>query len=102
MGRKFELQTNHCGLKYLFEHSTLNARKSRLMDFLCEFDLRKKIVELLVEDENYVQIRYKLQQHNLEKKYEVCHLEDDGILTCKKKYSSNVTYLRKIIMDEIH
>jgi hypothetical protein len=27
MGKRFELKTNHSGLKYLFEQPTLNARK---------------------------------------------------------------------------
>jgi hypothetical protein len=26
MGKKFELRTDHNGLKYLFDHPTLNAR----------------------------------------------------------------------------
>ena len=38
MGRKFELRIDHCGLKYLFDHPTLHARKSRWLEFLCEFD----------------------------------------------------------------
>ena len=38
MGRNFQLRTNHYGLKYLFDHPTLNTRKARWMDFLCEFD----------------------------------------------------------------
>ena len=37
MGRIFELRTDHCGLKYLFDHPTLNARQARWIDFLCEF-----------------------------------------------------------------
>ena len=38
MGIKFELRTYHCGLKYLFDQPTLIDRKSRLLEFLCEFD----------------------------------------------------------------
>ena len=38
MGRRFELRIDHCGLKYLFDHPTLNYRKARWMDILCEFD----------------------------------------------------------------
>ena len=38
MGRKIELRIDHCGLKYLFDQPTLNYRKSRWMEFLCEFD----------------------------------------------------------------
>jgi hypothetical protein len=37
MGRRFELRTDHNGLKYLFDHPTLNARQSRWLDFLCEY-----------------------------------------------------------------
>ena len=40
MGRKFELRTDHCGLKYLFDQPTLNARQARWLEFLCEFDLK--------------------------------------------------------------
>ena len=29
MGRKFELRTDHCGLKYWIDQPTLNARKVR-------------------------------------------------------------------------
>ena len=37
MGRKFDLRTNHCGLKYLFDQPTLNARQARWLEFLYEF-----------------------------------------------------------------
>jgi hypothetical protein len=39
MGKRFELRTDHIGLKYLFEHPTLNARKKRWMEFLSEYDI---------------------------------------------------------------
>ena len=32
----FELRTDHCGLKYLFDQPTLNARKATWLEFLCE------------------------------------------------------------------
>ena len=38
MERRFELRTDHSGLKYLFNQPTLNARQARWMDFLCELD----------------------------------------------------------------
>ena len=38
MGKKFELRTDHIGLKYLFEQPNLNARKTGWMDFLSEYD----------------------------------------------------------------
>ena len=38
MGRKIELRTDHYVLKYLFDQPTVNSRKARWMEFLCEFD----------------------------------------------------------------
>jgi hypothetical protein len=37
VGRKFELRTNHSGLKYLFEQPTLNARKLIWLGILSEY-----------------------------------------------------------------
>ena len=45
MGRRFELRTDHCGLKYLFDQPTLNARKVRWLEFLCEFDFEIKHIK---------------------------------------------------------
>ena len=45
MGRKFELRTYHCGLKYLFDQPTLNARQARWLEFLCEFDFEIKHIK---------------------------------------------------------
>ena len=45
MGRKFELRTNHCGLKYLFDQPTLNARQARWLEFLCLFDFEIKHIK---------------------------------------------------------
>ena len=41
-GRRFELRTDHYGLKYLFDQPTLNARKARWLEILCEFDFEIK------------------------------------------------------------
>jgi hypothetical protein len=41
MGKMSELRTNHNGLKYLFEHPTLNASQSRWLEFLSEYDFDK-------------------------------------------------------------
>ena len=35
----------HCGLKYLFDHPTLNARQVRWLEFLCEFDFDIKHIK---------------------------------------------------------
>jgi hypothetical protein len=45
MGRRFELRTNHNGLKYLFDQSTLNARQTRWLEFLCEYDFYIKHIK---------------------------------------------------------
>ena len=58
-------------------------------------DLRQQIVNHTAEDEMYVQVKDKLQQQSLEKRYEGYKLEEDGLLTY-------LAYLRRIVMDEIH
>jgi hypothetical protein len=45
MGRRFELITDHNGLKYLFDQPTLNARQSRWLEFLCEYDFEIKYIK---------------------------------------------------------
>jgi hypothetical protein len=45
MGKKFELRTNHIGLKYIFEQPTLNARKTRWLEFLSEYDFYIKHIK---------------------------------------------------------
>jgi hypothetical protein len=38
MGKRFELRTNHYGMKYLFGQSILNSRQSRWLELLSEYD----------------------------------------------------------------
>ena len=45
MGRRFELRKNHNGMKYLFDQSTLNARKIRWLEFLCEYNFDIKHIK---------------------------------------------------------
>ena len=45
MGKRFELRTYHNGLKYLFDQPTLNARQSRWLEFLCEYDFDIKHIK---------------------------------------------------------
>jgi hypothetical protein len=42
MCKKFELRTDHIGMKYLFEQPTLNARQTRWLEFISEnkFDIK--------------------------------------------------------------
>ena len=70
---------------------------------ICESDFRQQIVSHTVEGEMYVQVKYKLQQQILEKRYEWYKLEEDGLLTYKGRiYIPNIEYLRRVAMDEIH
>ena len=51
----------------------------------------------------YVQIKAKLQQQSLERKYEGYKLKEDELITYKNIiYIPNVAVLRSIVMDEIH
>ena len=45
MGRRFELRTYHYSMKYLFEQPTLNARQSRWLEFLCEYEFDIKHIK---------------------------------------------------------
>ena len=45
MVKKFELRTDHYGLKYLLEQPNLNARQRRWMDLLCEYDFDIKHIK---------------------------------------------------------
>jgi hypothetical protein len=39
MGKRFELRTDHSGMKHIFEQATLNDRQTRWMEFLSEYNL---------------------------------------------------------------
>ena len=57
----------------------------------------------IVKDQVYLQIKDKLQQQNLERKYKGYQLEGDEILTYKNRVSiPNVVKLRRIVIDKIH
>jgi hypothetical protein len=45
MGTKFELRTYHNGMRYLFDQPTLTSRKSRRLEFLCEYDFDIKHIK---------------------------------------------------------
>jgi hypothetical protein len=45
MGKRFELRIDHNGLKYLFDQPTLNARQSRWLEFLSEYDFDIKHIK---------------------------------------------------------
>ena len=62
-----------------------------------------QIVNPVAVDELYEQVKDKLQQQSLEKRYEGYKLEEDGFLTYRGIiYIPNVADLRRDFMDEIH
>jgi hypothetical protein len=100
MGKKFELKTYHIALKYIFEKPTLNARQTRWLEFLSEYDfnikhikgmedkfvdalsrrvhtmhatvvsmhqsdLKSIILDGIVTDQHYLQVKENLQQGNV-------------------------------------
>ena len=70
---------------------------------ICQSDLRQQIVNQVTGDELYEQVKDKLQQQSLEKRYEEYKFEEDGLLTYKGRiYIPDKAYLRRAIMDEIH
>jgi hypothetical protein len=46
LGRRFVLMTDHCGLRHLFDQPKLNARQSRWMALLSEFDFKIKLIKV--------------------------------------------------------
>jgi hypothetical protein len=45
MGKRFEMRTDHNGLKYLFDEPTLNSKQSRWLEFLNEYDFDIKNIK---------------------------------------------------------
>ena len=45
MGKRLQHRTDHCGMKYLFDQPTLNARQARWLELLCEFDFEIKYIK---------------------------------------------------------
>jgi hypothetical protein len=45
MGKKIELRKDHSGLKYLFGQPSLNAKQSRWLEFLSEYDFNIKNIK---------------------------------------------------------
>ena len=68
-----------------------------------QLDLRHQIVDHTAKDEMYEQVKEKLQQQSLEKKYEGYKLEEDELITYKNKiYIPNVADFRRAVINEIH
>jgi hypothetical protein len=138
MGKRFELRIDHNGLKYLFDQPTLNARQSRWLEFLCEYDfdikhikgkenkvvdalsrrvhelhattismyqsdLKDRILEAAKLDSQYKELVAKLQQGNLQQKFEEYKLDNDDILRYRDRiYVPNSRELKNLVLSEMH
>jgi hypothetical protein len=138
MGKKFELRTYHIGLKYLFEQSTLNARQTRWLEFLSEYDfyikhikgkenkvadalsrrvhimhatavnmhqsdLKSRILDGLVTDQHYLQVRENLQQGDVQQKIKEYEIKEDKLLMHKNKiYVPSSGESRNLVLKEMH
>lgn len=113
MGKRFELRTVHIGLKYLFEHPTLNVRQTRWLELLSEYDLdikhikekenkivdalsrrvhlmdatvvsihqsklKRIILDGLVTDRHYLQVKESLQQGYVQQKIKEYEIKEYG------------------------
>jgi hypothetical protein len=85
MGKRFELSTNHNGLKYLFDQPTLNSRQSKWLEFINEYDLEIKHIK---GKENKVDDALIMRVHELHATAIGMYQLDlkDGILEAAKLY----------------
>ena len=100
-----------------FEIKHIKGKENKVIDALCrkvqkmhvasisifQLELRQQIVNHVAGDELYEQVKDKLLQQSLERKYEEYKLEEYGLLTYKGRiYIPNVAYLSRVVMDEIY
>jgi hypothetical protein len=138
MGKRFELRTDHSGLKYIFEQPTLNVRKTRWLEFLSEYDfdikhikgkenkvvdalnrrvhimhattismhqsyLKSIILNVVVTDQHYLQVKEILQQENVQQKIKEYEMKEDGLLMHKNRiYVPSSRELRNLVLKEMH
>jgi hypothetical protein len=70
---------------------------------MCKSYLKNIILEVVISDEHYLQVKEGLQQENVQQKYKEYKLEEDGILMHKNRvYVPNSHELRKLVLKEMH
>lgn len=67
----------------------------------CKSDLKSRILEALILDGYYLQVKEKFQQGNAQQKYKEFRLEEDGILMHGNKVPDSCE-IRKFILKEMH
>jgi hypothetical protein len=100
---EFNFEIKHIKGKQNKVVDALNKKMHATIVSIFKLNLKMRVIDSLVEDEHYVQVKDGLQRDKLEKKYEGYQLNDDGLLIYKNRmYIPNSLELRRIIMDEIH
>ena len=89
---EFDFEIKHIKGK---ENKVVDALNRKIQEMhvaslsIFQTDLRQQIANHVVEDELYAEVKDKLQQQSLEKKYEGYKLQKDGLLTYK-----NIIYIQ--------
>jgi hypothetical protein len=102
MGKRFELRTNHNGLKDLFRQPTLNARQRRWLEFLSEYDFDIKNIK---GKENKVVDALSIRVHELHSTTIIMYPSDlkEKILEAEKsdlQYMEIITKLHQGILQQ--
>jgi hypothetical protein len=107
MGKKFELRTYHCGLNHLFGQPTLNARQTKWLEFLSEYDFEIKHIK---DEQNQVVDALNMRAHevniatinmcinNMKDKIIATTNSDHQYLKIKENYKNNFFSRNLIIM----
>jgi hypothetical protein len=95
MGKRFELRTNHNGMKYLFGQPTLNSRKRNWLEFLNEYDFDIKHIK---GKENKVDDALSKRVHELHNTTIIMHQSDlkDIILEAEKSYLQYLEIITRV------
>ena len=103
IGKRFRLRKDHHGHKYLFDQPNLNARKSRWLDLISEFDFEIKHVKWK-ENKIFDVLRRRLHMTHMEAlssfildlKYRFSEVVISDVYYEKMKGSTTMGYLSEV------
>jgi hypothetical protein len=102
---------------YDFDIKSIKGKENKVVDALnkrvhemhavtismCRIDLNDRILEAIIVDLYYAQVKESLQQNNVQHKYKYYNMEEDGILLFKDTiYVPNTQELRNMVLKEMH
>jgi hypothetical protein len=66
-------------------------------------DLKRKILDVVVTDQHYLQVKESLQQENVQQKIKEYEMKEDGLLMHKNRiYVPSSGELRNLVLKEMH